>query len=407
MSSHARKRKWLFRLFAIVFGAMFATAIGELALRVLGVGYPSFYTPDFYCGSRLRPNTQGVWISEGRGYVSINSLGFRGDEFQTEKPAAVLRIAVLGDSMIEAMQVNQQDTFCEQLKQQLRKSIDDKWRIEVINCGVAGYGTAQELLLLRHYVLPLRPDLVLLSFFPQNDIRNNHLALSHEPPVPYFHIAANNELNLDESFRQSAAWLTAMTSYEQSKAWLTNHSRVLQVLKQAKLAVVTRKKYGPQSVESQLQSLYDEAPYVYRLTDDPLHAEAIKVTGRLLQEVSKECATHNVPLVIFSATSPLQVYPKTKIRGEIASRNNINDLLYSDKLAVQLCDSYARNFFGLASIMQRELKSENDYYHGFRNVGMGFGHWNENGHSTAARLMAGYILEENLLQRIISARRSL
>jgi hypothetical protein len=45
--------------------------------------------------------------------------------------------------------------------------------VEVLNLGVSGYGTADELVLLRAYGAELEPDLVLLCFSLLNDVRNN------------------------------------------------------------------------------------------------------------------------------------------------------------------------------------------------------------------------------------------
>ncbi|HVT18767.1 MAG TPA: hypothetical protein VHQ90_21610 [Thermoanaerobaculia bacterium] len=51
---------------------------------------------------------------------------------------------------------------------------------------MAGYGTAQELLTLRHEVWRYAPDLVLLAFYTGNDVRNNERRLEQDPSRPYF-----------------------------------------------------------------------------------------------------------------------------------------------------------------------------------------------------------------------------
>jgi hypothetical protein len=38
--------------------------------------------------------------------------------------------------------------------------------------------------------------------------------------------------------------------------------------------------------------------------------------------------------------------------------------------------------------MQRRADAERKYLHGFSNTILGFGHWNENGHELAGKLMA-------------------
>ena len=69
----------------------------------------------------------------------------------------------------------------------------------MINFGVSGYGTAQELLTLRHYVWDYSPDIVLMAFLPGNDVRNNSKELEPEKLRPFFRLR-DGELELDRSF---------------------------------------------------------------------------------------------------------------------------------------------------------------------------------------------------------------
>jgi hypothetical protein len=73
-------------------------------------------------------------------------------------------------------------------------------RVEVLNFSAAGYGTAQELLLLRLVAARYRPDLVLLQFTGSNDIRNNSRALESAKGRPFFVLDGDGTLRLDASF---------------------------------------------------------------------------------------------------------------------------------------------------------------------------------------------------------------
>ena len=55
-------------------------------------------------------------------------------------------------------------------------------RVEVLNFGCDGYGTAQEFILLRDRVWRYAPDVVVLAVFTGNDIRNNSLVLEGDVP---------------------------------------------------------------------------------------------------------------------------------------------------------------------------------------------------------------------------------
>jgi len=69
---------------------------------------------------------------------------------------------MLGDSVTFGSGVRDDGTFCA-----LRA-----WRYDVVNLGVEGYGTDQELLQLEHEGLAYHPDVVVLNFTVANDIWN-------------------------------------------------------------------------------------------------------------------------------------------------------------------------------------------------------------------------------------------
>src|SRR6185295_39399 len=117
-----------------------------------------------------------------------------------------VRIAVLGDSFTEAMHVPLEQTFWFLLQQKLQQcnAFPGK-QVEVINFGVSGYGTAQELLTLRQKVWSYSPDIVILAFTTYNDVYDNSRALSRTEEVPYFSYR-NGALAYDTSFRNSRTY---------------------------------------------------------------------------------------------------------------------------------------------------------------------------------------------------------
>ena len=112
-------------------------------MRLLGVTYVQQNEPDAFVGWSLRP---GASNSAGHigptNVVRINSKGLRDREHLFNKPSNVFRIAILGDSFAEADQVTIPETFWAVMEARLRSCGKLKGRIpEVINFGVAGYGT--------------------------------------------------------------------------------------------------------------------------------------------------------------------------------------------------------------------------------------------------------------------------
>src|SRR5262249_31299389 len=84
-----------------------------------GLDFRELFTPDPVIGYRLHPSkTIHFATSEFATDISINSGGVRDDEIPP-KPLGERRIVVLGDSLVLAVQVPLQQTFCKLLERQL------------------------------------------------------------------------------------------------------------------------------------------------------------------------------------------------------------------------------------------------------------------------------------------------
>lgn len=128
--------------------------------------------PDPVLGWRLEPNTRFTnQNTEFSVNVVYNSKGWRDVEHKYDKRPGVFRIVVLGDSFIEAYSVELKDSFAHQLERMIKTS--GRSNVEVINLGVGGYGTLQEYLAFAEEGIRYEPDLVLLGFYVENDVRNN------------------------------------------------------------------------------------------------------------------------------------------------------------------------------------------------------------------------------------------
>lgn len=91
--------------------------------------------------------------------TKINSQGFRGPE--PSGSSSGQRVIVLGDSIAFGNFMPLEDTFSSQLQQRLHS---DKRDVEVLNFGVGGYDTLQEVALLEIRGLKYHPDLVVVAY---------------------------------------------------------------------------------------------------------------------------------------------------------------------------------------------------------------------------------------------------
>ncbi len=109
-------------------------------------------------GYELIPDASAVVVGEP---VNVNRLGFRDRERQLAKPAGTRRIVVIGDSHAFGTGVADEEIFTRLLEQNLTATGD---AVEVLNLGVGGYNTTQEVHLLEHRGLAFEPDLVLVLY---------------------------------------------------------------------------------------------------------------------------------------------------------------------------------------------------------------------------------------------------
>lgn len=129
-----------------------------------------YLQPDRVLGWKHVPNFHWTWAgqdwyaSEFSVNVETNPLGFRDIAREFPKPHGVKRVALLGDSFIQALQVPFEKTAGQLLEQSLNtssdKNLEHSWKWEVLNFGVASYGVGQYLLTWEQYARNYEPDYV-------------------------------------------------------------------------------------------------------------------------------------------------------------------------------------------------------------------------------------------------------
>ncbi len=142
------------------------------------------------------------------GNISINSDGFRGPEYSITKPANTFRIIMLGDSETFSFMLAQSDTLPMQLENLLNRK-SSLLRYEVLNFGVEGYNTFQELEQLKTKGLKYNPDLIILNY-----------VLNDAGPGEYY---------FDKTFFMRHSALVRYFSYRIKKALIKRERRRLNI----------------------------------------------------------------------------------------------------------------------------------------------------------------------------------
>ena len=159
-----------------------STAVSLSLVEGLTRFYLRFFKPnimilDEEIGWTNRPNAYRTYEVEGHvAAVETNELGLRGTVYRGAPTNP--RILFLGDSFAAGMEVSNDELFSELLD----RSHPD---VDVVNGGIAGYGTLQHIMQARRLEPIVQPDHYVLMVFP-NDLTDNIIPFSDGiGPRPY------------------------------------------------------------------------------------------------------------------------------------------------------------------------------------------------------------------------------
>ncbi len=220
-----RIKSWFSLAAKIIAWQIVAILVVELTLAIAGLGEEEIFKLDPRYGFVHMNNKHITWRSEGYSKSFFGPDGMREAGLTIQKPAGVFRVALLGDSIVESLQVPFEDTFGQVLERSIKKTAGGK-ELQVLNFGNSGYSTAQEYLQLKNKVLKYNPDAVIV-FYNHRDIFENWA-----PPDqtltnvrPYALHLPNQPLTIDNS--SVTQWMKSprgkfLTSIE----WIREHSRI-------------------------------------------------------------------------------------------------------------------------------------------------------------------------------------
>ena len=117
-------------------------------------------------GMELIPNQESQSIT-------INSLGFRGDEFSVEKPNSVYRIFMLGGSTMFGYGATSDETTIPGYVQEFFQNNYEGIDIQVINAGIQGADSFAELNLIETKLLNYSPNMIII-YDGWNDLREQN-----------------------------------------------------------------------------------------------------------------------------------------------------------------------------------------------------------------------------------------
>jgi lysophospholipase L1-like esterase len=387
--------------FAVFFGLMVVLTLG-FCFVVLEFGLSRYYSDEqsgkwsaFHPtrGWALVPGT--YWTKPVEMFrkfpILIDDRGLRAHTAATnvKRSAGLL---VLGDSFTFARETPTEKIFTQQLQLLLDQRAAG---VEVLNAGVQGYGTAQELLLMKELrdQRGLAPATYLLMFFT-NDILDN-LCLSYgnlapQPARPCFVLDETGQLVLahrpekrldsnEESLTQEAAggqgFRTVAVAKGLAEEWLQARPSLVRMLGRI--------------------GIHPRVPRVPGLLNGWYREDTVRrgtaLTRALIRQLQSEIGRSGGRLIVSMVPSPFQVYPDTYVPllqrsfpgNELVARFS-QDMLRPQRVIREICAEAGIPFQDLFKTFvaqnNRALFIPRD------------GHLNEQGHNVAAKALFEFVM---------------
>jgi len=292
--------------------------------------------------------------------VSYNSEGWRDIE-PDGRLDADLRVAILGDSFVEAYSVERDESVSSRLGALIKTSGRDG---EVFNFGVGGYGTLQEYLVYQQIASTYRPQLVLLGFYLGNDVRNNDLRLESVLNTGQAKIESRPFLTLGSSGMRSITPVDiteARKQYEFERArreqWPLRDARksvLFRVLGRTvrRLAGNVVSSDGKDSLVTQQEELGEVSRFGVHFCEEPEEiTSAWTLTTVLLEQLRDAVRTNGARLVVFTVPAQEEVH-KASMEAALAR------VAHPERFCFERAPGYQRlhgvlDALGIESVVQR------------------------------------------------------
>jgi hypothetical protein len=388
-------RTALFGLALGAVGLLVALVLLEAGFRAYYFAYPSmakgfFWVPSVEYGWGLDAGHSAFFFDdhgEFHTFVRINSKGLRDVEHEYEKPPGTFRVLILGDSYMEALQVDLEQTFARLLEQRLKVSAAR--RVEVINTGVAAYGTDNEFLFLRHEGYKYQPDLVLLMFTSANDVREsyrpfNQLAVGAQLTKPHFRLNGDGNLVQLEGDPPSPP-----------VPWWRKRLRVGEYLYRrlgGEILPPSRRDVGIPPPKDPKVPYVPAGMFVYSPEYHPAVEQAWRVTKALIREIRREAGKHGAQLAVVVHNGPWVHHDEhwNRMFFRHPMGRNVWDRRKPDRIASEFLAAEGIPFVNLFDAFEAAKQPGPLFF----DVDP---HWRPAGHRVAAGAVAQFLLSDGLV----------
>ncbi len=355
----------------------------------------SWAVADPLLGWRMAPGHGYVYVHENSHPVpfSINRYGWRDKDWAQEKPVGTYRVAVLGDSYVEALQVEREATFPVLAEKTLRQRTDRP--VEIMNFGRSCNTQSEELLILQNDVLPFQPDLVVLFYFAVNDIGDLDPATSLTLMRPFYREdPENGRLILDTDFSRSREFrikqrVDPLKHHSALVSLLTERFIILQRVRQARQTGLLG---DDPDAEKKLKAYLSLATS----TPEPAYEKSYRLSKRLIEEMQRLCQARGIRFMLVNIDLPWYA-PEVERKFKSVDPSFSADFFEKDLRS--FAEAKGLLFLDLQDLFRQRYLATGKTLHfkywdtlgtrGYWEYGAHTGHWNLEGHEAVAEALAG------------------
>ncbi|NUQ61748.1 MAG: hypothetical protein HUU20_04620 [Pirellulales bacterium] len=350
----------------------------EAATRLLTDTTPSLMERNPIVGQRFLPCFEGEVYDDEAGrevFLRFSRDGLRGPDRPREKPAGIRRLAIFGDSMVASVGVDEADSMTARLERMLNdRQRGVRW--EVLNCGVSGSSTGQQMVLYREVVSQYRPEIVLGAFFVGNDLCDNSCRLSSNPRIYFDLDASGNLVQLPFSAKRAIAG-----------QWLNRHSRFYVWQKNAMNNARHRVSAGAGAISP--------GDWVFCSRESQDIAHAWQLTAALLAQFQREVENRGGRFAVVLVPSAMQVCDDCfqALVSNAREDSPYFDPLHPNRRLAEICRRAGIPLWPLTDDFRRAAPSADSRIVSERLFLKGVGHFNEQGSLVAARSIYRFLTE--------------
>ncbi|MBX9570435.1 MAG: SGNH/GDSL hydrolase family protein [Candidatus Obscuribacterales bacterium] len=280
----------------------------EICFAFAGLGEQDFLRPHPVNGFEAMPDKNITFRREGFSRTRFNSHGMCDKPRTLDKQRGTVRIAVVGDSIVEALQVEHEERMCSILEGKLNQKF--KSPFEVLNFGMSASNIGQTFLRLQNKVIEFHPDIVVL-FFPHHstyDVIPQPNEIFPKICRPYFLISKDG---LVADYTIMNHWLETKEGKRiLATEWLREHSHIWGVI--GSLSVQFTRSLGhvfdsasaadlqkhATKMESSSQATRVPASLINNANADRCIKFYYPIVDALLVKMARLCKEHQVQFVI-------------------------------------------------------------------------------------------------------------